>query len=795
MFDRMSANAILKTVIATLGAAVVIMLAISAWNSWQRLVAVNRIAAVADASGYMFTALHNLRVDRSSTNRDMAADRQFASPSELIAVTRKVEMPALKSALAAIDVIDFPDRQAAVSGLDAAIKKLATLQEDTAAALARPKAERRAGLAQEYFNESTAMLDRLDKLSSRLTALVKLEDPYIDQLMELKQLAWQARNAAGDASVMISNRLGGQPFPADPMLKYTVQTSKLDTAWASLEDVAAGLPLPTRFNDAMTAARTGFLGKDFVDLRMKMLTALINGEPVDTKADDWSRTSVAKLSSLLGVAESALDVAKDHAAAQRASATRMLVLELALLAGAVALVIGMMLLVSRRVIGPLLRIKDAMLKLAGGDFGVVVPGLERKDEIGAIANAVEKFKIVADEKARHEADEATHRQQAEASVQAKAAEERAAVAEEQAQAFRALGVGLGKLASGDLTFRLTEGFTDDYQQIRDEFNTAIGQLHETIRAIALSTREVANAAGEISTSTTDLSQRTEEQGASLEATTASMEQISVTVKKNAENAQQANQVTAGTREVADRGGKVVAQAVDAMSRIEDSSAKISDIIGVIDEIARQTNLLALNAAVEAARAGEAGRGFAVVASEVRSLAQRSSQAAKDIKDLITNSSGQVQEGVDLVNRAGTSLNEIVGSIKQVAAIVSEIAAASAEQAGGIDQVNRALSQMDEVTQQNSALVEENAATAKTLEQQSQAMDERVTFFRLDDAQDHGVAARPAHADARTIAAVKSVARAVPQARRAAPPKAATARGANGRMSAAAVAADPEWKEF
>ena len=185
-----------------------------------------------------------------------------------------------------------------------------------------------------------------------------------------------------------------------------------------------------------------------------------------------------------------------------------------------------------------------------------------------------------------------------------------------------------------------------------------------------------------------------------------------------------------TREVASRSGEIVAQAVDAMSRIEGSSKKIADIISVIDEIARQTNLLALNAAVEAARAGDAGRGFAVVASEVRSLAQRSSQAAKDIKDLITNSGNQVQEGVDLVNRAGQSLGEIVASIKSVADIVSDIARASAEQAEGVDQVNKALTQMDEVTQQNSALVEENAATAKSLEQQAAAMSEQVGTFRL-----------------------------------------------------------------
>src|SRR5271154_7617372 len=244
-------------------------------------------------------------------------------------------------------------------------------------------------------------------------------------------------------------------------------------------------------------------------------------------------------------------------------------------------------------------------------------------------------------------------------------------------------------------------------------------------------REVTNAAMEISASTTDLSQRTEEQAASLEETSASMEQISATVLKNAENASQANVSASGTREVADRGGRVAAQAVEAMTKIEGSSRKISDIITVIDEIARQTNLLALNAAVEAARAGDAGRGFAGVASEVRSLAQRSSEAAKNISDLIAKSSNRVQEGVSLVNRAGTALSEIVDSIKQVADIVSGIAAASAEQSTGLEQINRALPEMDEVTQRNSALVEENSATAKTLEQQSHDMQERIASFKLD----------------------------------------------------------------
>ncbi len=295
---------------------------------------------------------------------------------------------------------------------------------------------------------------------------------------------------------------------------------------------------------------------------------------------------------------------------------------------------------------------------------------------------------------------------------------------------------LQKLAGGD--FNISVPWRRRRDEIGDMANAVdemAGKVSATIAGIKASGREVTNASAEISSSTTDLSQRTEEQAASLEETSASMEEMTATVRKNAENARQASSLASNTQDIADRGGQVVAKTVEAMAKIEESSRKISDIIGVIDEIARQTNLLALNAAVEAARAGEAGRGFAVVATEVRSLAQRSSQAAKDINGLITNSNGQVKDGVELVNKAGHSLTEIVESIKKVTAVVGEIANASAEQATGLDEINKALSQMDEVTQQNSALVEENAATAKTLEHQAQAMDDQVAFFQLGDRSD------------------------------------------------------------
>ena len=289
---------------------------------------------------------------------------------------------------------------------------------------------------------------------------------------------------------------------------------------------------------------------------------------------------------------------------------------------------------------------------------------------------------------------------------------------------------LRRLAGGDLTCSLAD-MPENYLLLQREFNGALDRLRKTLRATVGAAREVTGAAAEISASAMDLSERTEQQAAGLEQTSASMEEISASVKKNAKSADRADRLAAGAREAADHGAAVVASTVEAMQRIEESSKRIADIIGIIDEIARQTNLLALNAAVEAARAGDAGRGFSVVATEVRSLAQRSSQAANGIKNLINNSSTQVKDGVELANRTGLALDEIAASIKSVANIVADIAIASNEQAIAIEQVNKALVQMDEVTQRNSSLAEENVATAKKLEGQSAALSEQVAFFQID----------------------------------------------------------------
>jgi methyl-accepting chemotaxis protein len=810
MPNRVTINALLKTVIGVLGAAVVILLALSAWESWGRLATASRAAAVADASTYLFTALHNLRFDRAVSRTELLTEKPATTMNAVLREARTNEMPALKAAVPALKEADLPDRDAIVAALEEHIKRLSALHEETAAAMQQPKAARRAGIAEDIVKETDDLIRFIDKVSTELTLSIKLQDPYVDQLMELKQIAWVVRNAAGDAAVAVSFAVEGKPQTATPVDDYIARVSKVRSTWAVLEDLASGLPLPASFAQARERVNRDYFGSDYIDIGMKTLKEAVAGEPPRLNVDQWTAMGMTRLSPLVAVAEAALNAARDHAANQYAGALRGLILQTVLLLLAIGLFVGTMLLVTRRVTGPLQKLSEAMRKLAGGDFAVVLPGLERKDEIGAMANAVEEFKVLAVEKARREADEVTQRQQAEVELQAKAmteqrqlADARARAAEEQAKIVSLLADGMVKMAEGDLTHRLGEGFTETYRQIKDDFNAMAERLQQTIGSIVLATREIANASAELSGSTTDLSQRTEEQAASLEQTSASMEEISATVRKNAENAQQANQSANNTRAVADRGGQVVAKAVDAMARIEESSRKISDIISVIDEIARQTNLLALNAAVEAARAGEAGRGFAVVASEVRSLAQRSSQAAKDIKDLITNSNNQVKDGVDLVNRAGAALHEIVDSIKNVVQTVSDIANASVEQATGLDEVNRALTQMDEVTQQNSALVEENAATARTLEQQSKVMDERVAAFRIGNAGGamsstdnmRSVATKPIG----VAGTVKPQPSAAPKRPVAAAPKRAGAngRGAVGRMQAAIASAvnEDDWKEF
>ena len=344
------------------------------------------------------------------------------------------------------------------------------------------------------------------------------------------------------------------------------------------------------------------------------------------------------------------------------------------------------------------------------------------------------------------------------------------------------------IAQGDLSSHIVIGKGGE-QSVTAGMVAMQTALTNLVREIRSGADSISTGAAEIASGNTDLSSRTEQQASSLEETASSMEELTSTVKQNADNARQANQLAHGASEVAVKGGIVVRQVVDTMSGISESSKKIADIIGVIDGIAFQTNILALNAAVEAARAGEQGRGFAVVASEVRNLAQRSAEAAKEIKVLITDSTNKVDAGTALVDQAGKTMDEVVNSVKRVTDIMAEITAASAEQSQGIDQISTAVQQMDEVTQQNAALVEEAAAAAESLEEQAGKMVQAVAIFKLDGGASHAMGSKTeVLPDRREVNRSKGMTRLPAK-------KAASAAPAPALRSKPAADAGGEWTEF
>jgi len=312
------------------------------------------------------------------------------------------------------------------------------------------------------------------------------------------------------------------------------------------------------------------------------------------------------------------------------------------------------------------------------------------------------------------------------------AEAEAAAQKRLQEATSGLATGLRRLAAGDLGFQLNEPFAPDFEALRRDLNGAVSQLADTLRAVAQSTTQIDSGTREISQSTDDLSKRTEQQAASLEQTAAALDQITANVSNSSKRADEARSVAVQANASAAHSGKVVASTVDAMQKIEQTSNQVSNIIGVIDEIAFQTNLLALNAGVEAARAGEAGKGFAVVAQEVRELAQRSAKAAKEIKELIRNSSVEVQSGVKLVSETGEALKTIEGHIVAVNQHMDAIATSAREQSVGLAEVNTAVNQMDQVTQQNAAMVEESNAASATLAGEAGTLRELIGRFQLGE---------------------------------------------------------------
>jgi methyl-accepting chemotaxis protein len=517
--------------------------------------------------------------------------------------------------------------------------------------------------------------------------------------------------------------------------------------------IEAGKPLmadPMRRSEAIRMVAPNGLADDLIDPIESGIDAVIEAE-IKTNAE-----AAAALASDVGQANIALWSG---------------------LGISVLLAAGLGFLLARAIATPVRSLTDAMGKLASGDNSITVPAIDRRDEIGRMAQAVQVFKDAAIEKIRVEAQALDLRSSSEAE-RARVEAEKQRMAEEDHIAVTALASGLASLAQGDLTHRINAQFAPKTQQLKDDFNAAMAQLQETMGGISAAIAAMKTGTGEISQAADDLSRRTEQQAASLEETAAALDEITSTVRQTADGARKAADVSRQARSGAEKSSEVVRQAVRAMSQIEKSSDEIGQIIGVIDEIAFQTNLLALNAGVEAARAGEAGRGFAVVAQEVRALAQRSAEAAKEIKSLISTSTEQVNEGVGLVGQTGEVLELIASQVSEMSGLVQKIAESAQEQSTGLAEVNTAVSQMDQVTQQNAAMVEESTAASHSLAREGEQLAALVARFNLGTGRGTAGRSAPSHRPSSApVAQLRTV-------------------GGRGQSAAAAPSTDADgWEEF
>jgi methyl-accepting chemotaxis protein len=454
-----------------------------------------------------------------------------------------------------------------------------------------------------------------------------------------------------------------------------------------------------------------------------------------TKAGAAEATGIEDSMTALG-AQLATEFHEDAEASYAAASDSAALTQRAILgAGGVGLLLGALMAIAftRSISRPIVEVTRTMHELANGDLTVEPKHAADRNEIGEMARAVLVFRDAAIEKARLETEADRQRASAE---EARADNERAqreAIARERAIVADSVGSGLSRLAAKDLSFRMSSDIPEAYRKLQADFNAAIAQLEAAMKSLAERGGAIDVGTSQIASATDDLSRRTEQQATSLEEAAATLEEVTTMVRRTAESTDRARAVAGAAQADATKGGEVIRRAVEAMGAIEKSSQQITQIIGVIDEIAFQTNLLALNAGVEAARAGDAGRGFAVVASEVRALAQRSAEAAKEIKTLISTSTGQVSQGVALVAETGQALQRIVEQVTEINRVVAEIAAGAKEQATAVVSVNQSIGEMDKATQQNAAMAEESTAASHNLSDEAKRLASLIAEFEVAQA--------------------------------------------------------------
>ncbi|MBV9564633.1 MAG: methyl-accepting chemotaxis protein [Bradyrhizobium sp.] len=690
MLNRLTVSALLKAVIFATALVVVAMFSLGAWESWQLLQATSRMSAVADASAKLFKAMHNLRTDRAYTARALNGEQPIDREAEkYLRDIRDDEMPALARALELLPDIAFGEKQALLPELDRLNKLLITQQTEFWSSATKPKAGRRLELGKEYMDSTQSMLATLDKTSTALAASVIRQDAVFDQFLAIKQLAWLLRNTAGEASLTVSNALNAGSLTAERHLYYMKTVGGTEAAWSAVQLMASGTQLPPALSAAMAAVKTAYFDPQYLKLRDDLANTLLAGQKPDMTPNQWSPITVSRLASAVKVAEAALEAAKAHSDEQHGAAFRSLALQLVLLVAAIAVGFGAMMMIGRRVITPLLTIRDAMLKVAGGDLDVTTGYGERQDEIGALAGALETFKQQAEDKIRIEAQERERNTGAAA---------RQRTIESYVAAFE--GAVRGTLQQlGDASGQMRKT-SDDLSNVSRQTNQRVEVARKASGDASSSVESVAAAAEELSASINDISQQ-----------------------------------AAHAAGIAKRAVDQARDTDGTVQGLAKSAGRIGEVVGLINSIAAQTNLLALNATIEAARAGEAGRGFAVVASEVKSLASQTAKATDEISEQIADIQKVAGEAIDAIKGIGG----IIGEVDEVA---TAIAAAVQEQGAATQEITRSTqfaSQGTRNVSENIAGVKTDAdaaATAagnvqeasETLESQSQQLGHQVNDF-------------------------------------------------------------------
>jgi methyl-accepting chemotaxis protein len=633
LFDRLTANALLKSVIAAMTVTVVLTLTMSAWGSWQRLAEARRVVGVTGISSFPFIAMHKLRTDRATTVRDLNNPGLYdKDEQELLRSVREADMRALRSAVETLATVEFADREALLSRLRQSVTTLSALHAETMTVLGKPKAMQRERLAEEFSKEVTALMKTLEIISSQLSATIKRSDGFVDQMMEMKQLAWMVRYHSGEASVIISYGIANGGLAPDDPQKYRAFVASSDALFAALEDAGAGPALPEALARAMAAARAGFHGSDYIATRDRLIGMLAAGKPPEMTPGQWTSVTIPRLGELLTVAEAALDTANAYAAAQYEATKRDLVLQLALLTAAVGVALASLMAVGWRVIRPLQAIRDAMLRVADGDLAADVSFASRRDEIGALAGALTTFKQNAVEKARIQSEQLGRRAQIE--TRQRAVEAYVAAFEEQ------MGEALGALSSASQQLRATsDGLSSTAERSRSQVETVTGASEEAsanVQTVAAASEELSQSIAEISRQVTNA-------------------------------AGIASRAVAETR-----------QTDSTVQSLAETAGRIGEVVKLISAIAGQTNLLALNATIEAARAGDAGKGFAVVASEVKSLANQTAKATQEISAQIVAVQNVTKDAVAAIQRIGATISEVSAVATSIAISVEQQGAATQE---------------------------------------------------------------------------------------------------------------------